>query len=500
MVGIEVICGIVAVVLLFYYYLVAHYNFWKKQGVPGPEPELVFGTTKQVLFSQKSLGSYAAAIYKKYKGEPLIGIYENRQPALIINDPDLIKTVLIKDFTKFSNRAVGINEVAEPLSQHLFSLETKRWRPLRTRLSPVFTSGKLKEMFSLILECSNGLEKYMDKLLANGNEIDCRELAARFTTDVIGSCAFGINMNSMSEEESEFRRVGKKFFSTTIGHILRFKLRDLTPWFYTLLGYVLPRPDYMTFFMKSVSEMMEYRKKNNVVRKDFIDTLIDIQAHPEKLGDIKITDSLLAAQAFVFFIAGFETSSTTISNALYELAQHQDIQDKLREEIKEHEKMNNGEWHYENIKAMPVLDSVFKETMRMYSPVTVLIRQSVADYTFEDLKVWIPKGTTVLIPMYGMLHDPDIYPNPEVFNIDRFKEEEESKRHPMHYLPFGDGPRNCIGARFAIFQTKIGLIKILRNHKVDVCKATVIPYQINERAFLLTPNHPITLKISKIES
>lgn len=74
----------------------------------------------------------------------------------------------------------------------------------------------------------------------------------------------------------------------------------------------------------------------------------------------EITDSLLAAQAFVFFVAGFETSSTTISNALYELAQNQDIQDKLREEIKEHEKKNNGEWHYENIKTMPILDGVFK--------------------------------------------------------------------------------------------------------------------------------------------
>ncbi|XP_033326768.2 putative cytochrome P450 6a14 [Megalopta genalis] len=500
MTGIEIFCGIVAVLLLLYYYSISTYNFWKKRGVPGPEPIPFFGNVVRMMFSHLSIGQYMREVYEKYKSEPAIGLFIRRQPVLVLNNPDLIKTVLIKDFTKFSDRGVTINAVAEPLTQHLFALEPERWRPLRTRLSPLFTSGRLKEMFFMIVDCANNLEKHLEKVAVKCDPIDCRDLAARYTMNVIGSCAFGIDMNCMSNEESTFRKVGKEFFANSYMRLIRGRLREITPQLYTLLGRILPHPYGTDFFIDSVLNMIEYRKKNNIVRNDFINTLMDIRDHPEKLGDIELTDSLLAAQAFVFFIAGFETSSSTISNALYELALNQDIQDKLRSEIKEHHEINNGEWHYENIKAMPILDGVFKETLRMYPPVPFITRKSVDDYTFADLKFSIPKGVSVFIPLYGIHYDPDIYPNPETFDISRFMGDAESKRHPMHYLPFGDGPRNCIGARFAVFQTRIGLIKILRNYKVDICEKTVIPYEVNPRAFLLAPNHPITLKVTKVEN
>nr|XP_033326768.1 probable cytochrome P450 6a14 [Megalopta genalis] len=500
MTGIEIFCGIVAVLLLLYYYSISTYNFWKKRGVPGPEPIPFFGNVVRMMFSHLSMGQYMREVYEKYKSEPAIGLFIRRQPVLVLNNPDLIKTVLIKDFAKFSDRGVTINAVAEPLTQHLFALEPERWRPLRTRLSPLFTSGRLKEMFFMIVDCANNLEKHLEKVAVKCDPIDCRDLAARYTMNVIGSCAFGIDMNCMSNEESTFRKVGKEFFTNSYMRLIRGRLREITPQLYTLLGRILPHPYGTDFFIDSVLNMIEYRKKNNIVRNDFINTLMDIRDHPEKLGDIELTDSLLAAQAFVFFIAGFETSSSTISNALYELALNQDIQDKLRSEIKEHHEINNGEWHYENIKAMPILDGVFKETLRMYPPVPFITRKSVDDYTFADLKFSIPKGVSVFIPLYGIHYDPDIYANPETFDISRFMGDAESKRHPMHYLPFGDGPRNCIGARFAVFQTRIGLIKILRNYKVDICEKTVIPYEVNPRTFLLAPNHPITLKVTKVEN
>lgn len=500
MTGIEIFCGIVAAVLLFYYYSVANYNFWKRQGVLGPKPVPLFGNVAPIMFTKMSVGDCMQSIYKRYKAEPIVGIFIRRKPSLLIIDPELIKTILIKDFAKFANRGVNVNEVAEPLSQHLFALEPKRWRPLRTRFTPVFTTGRLKEMFGMIVECVNTLEKHLGTLVAKGDPIDCRELAAKYTTDVIGYCAFGVNMNCMSNEESKFREVGREFFSTSFRRVLRGRLKDAIPKLYTLLGYVLPYSYGTEFFMNTVLSVMEHRKKNNIVRNDFINTLIETQAHPEKLGDIELTDSLLASQAFVFFLAGFETSSTTISNALYELALNQDIQDKLRDEINEHYEINNEEWHYENVKRMPVLDAVFKETLRKYPPLTVLNRKSVESYTFENMKVSIPKDTAIIIPVYGIHTDPDIYPNPDVFDIDRFTDEAVSKRHPMHYLPFGDGPRNCIGARFAVFQSKIGLIKIIRGYKVDVCEQTAIPYKHNPGAFFLAPAHPITLKVTKIES
>nr|XP_033326774.1 probable cytochrome P450 6a14 [Megalopta genalis] len=499
MTGFEILCGVVAVLFLFYYYLTSTYNFWKKRGVPGPKPIPLFGNIASVMFSRLSMAQYMREVYKKYKSEPVLGLFIRRQPLLVINDTELIKRVLIKDFTKFSDRGLSFAETAEPLSKHLFFLETKRWRSLRTRLTPVFTSGKLKEMFFMIVDCANNLEKRLETLAVKGDPIDCQELTNRYTVDVIGTCAFGINMNYVSDVETTFRKIGKEFFTVSLAQQLRVSAKNIAPKLYNLLSSILPRPFGTDFFIKSVLTMIQHRKKNNIVRNDFIDTLMDIQAHPEKLENIDVTDSLLAAQAFVFFLAGFETSSTAISNALYELALNQDIQNKLREEINEHNELNNGEWHYENIKAMPILDGVFKETLRIYPSVPFIDRRSVDNYTFEDFKFSIPKDIYVSIPMYGIHNDPDIYPNPDVFDISRFTPEAESKRNPMHYLPFGDGPRNCIGTRFAVFEVKLALIKTIRNYKFDVCEKTTIPYKVDPRALLLAPNHPIILKVTKVE-
>ncbi|KAL0110980.1 hypothetical protein PUN28_012779 [Cardiocondyla obscurior] len=219
-------------------------------------------------------------------------------------------------------------------------------------------------MFSLISECADNLVQYMEKLADKQEPVECRELTAKYTTDVIGSCAFGIEMNALSNEDSEFRKMGRKAFTPTWIALLRIRLRQMFPWLYEISGYILPQTETTKFFIKVIVETMEYRETNNITRNDFIDMLRELKKNPDKLGNIEMTDSLLASQAFVFFLAGFETSSTTISNALYELALNQKIQDQLREEINEVYVKYNGDLKYDNIKKMDYLDKVFKGTVR----------------------------------------------------------------------------------------------------------------------------------------
>ncbi|XP_032681458.1 cytochrome P450 6A1-like [Odontomachus brunneus] len=493
----EVLCGIVALIFTLYYYFTSTFDFWKSRGIHGPRPIPLFGNIKDVMLTRKAMSNYLLEIYKKYKDESLIGIFARRTPILIVKDPNFIKDILIKDFSNFPNRGLPIYEKAEPLSQHLFSLEAKRWRPLRTKLSPVFTSGKLKEMFPLILECSEHLERYVEKLASRNEHIECRELTAKYTTDVIGSCAFGIETNSLSDVDSEFRIMGREVFARKWYNLIRFRIREAAPWLYVILGYILPLTRVTKFFTRILMENIDYREKNNIVRHDFVDTLRELKRHPDKI-DIELTDNIIASQAFVFFVAGFETSSTTMSHALYELAQNHKIQDRLREEINHMYAKNGDTLTYDNIKEMDYLDKVFKETLRKYPPVTFLMRKSISNYTFDGTKINIPKGQTIWIPAYAIQRDPDIYPDPDFFQPDRFNEEIMKTRNAMFYLPFGDGPRNCIGARFAVYQTKVGLIKILRNYIVDICDKTQIPYINDPKAFLLAPKDGIYLRITKI--
>lgn len=492
----ETIALVAAVALLLYYYSISALQFWEKRGVKTPKPIPFLGNFKDVFLGKISINDCFVKVYNDYKDEPMVGVYGGHIPHLVLRDPDLIKDVLIKDFPNFVNRIVIPNKV-ERMSEHLFSLEAKRWRPLRACLSPIFTSGKLKEMFHLLLECGNHFEQYLIKLVERGEDIPCREICAQYTTDVIGSCAFGIEMNALAADNSEFREMGRKIFQTNLKSVIRDRLRDY-PFLLNLLGPFVVDRDVEDFFTRITKESIDYRMQHNFKRHDFIDALVELKKNPQKIGDEPLTDIFLAAQAFVFFAAGFETSSITVTHALYELAFNQSIQDKLRAEIKEVLQRHDGEINYENLKEMKYLDAVMNETLRKYPVVLWLTRTAMNDYTFSNTKVTIPKGQHVIVPVEAIQMDPDIFPEPNVFDPNRFLDENAKGRHPMFYIPFGDGPRNCIGARFAKIQSKVAMIKIVSNFKINVCDKTIKYIRDPKSLFLLQPTHEIYLKMTKI--
>lgn len=106
----EILCGIAAVALFLYYYLTSTYDFWKSRGVNGPEPKLLFGNMKSVLLGKKSNADFSKEIYDEFKSEPVIGLYARQKPFLIVKDLDLVKDVLVKDFSVFANRGQKMHE------------------------------------------------------------------------------------------------------------------------------------------------------------------------------------------------------------------------------------------------------------------------------------------------------------------------------------------------------------------------------------------------------
>ncbi|KAF7393606.1 hypothetical protein HZH68_010425 [Vespula germanica] len=185
-----------------------------------------------------------------------------------------------------------------------------------------------------------------------------------------------------------------------------------------------------------------------------------------------------AAQAFVFYLAGFETTSSTVTFCLYELALNQDIQKKTQEEIDRVLKKHGG-ISYNAINEMTYLQMVVYETLRKYPPLPILNRICTKDIKLPNSNVVIPEGIAVLIPLFGIHRDPNIYPEPEKFIPERFTEEQIRSRHQYTYLPFGEGPRICIGMRFALMQTKVALM-----------------YALNKFEFLPGPKTPRKLELT----
>lgn len=134
----------------------------------------------------------------------------------------------------------------------------------------------------------------------------------------------------------------------------------------------------------------------------------------------------------------------------------------------------------------------------MHGPVPQLIRKAAKDYKIPNSDLTIRKGTITIIPSYAIHMDPEIYPNPEIYDPERFSDENKQNRHPMAFLPFGEGPRNCIGLRFGLMQTKIALVKLLTNFKFSPTSRTTIPMKFDIKSLVLAPHNDMWLKVEKI--
>ncbi|XP_051155354.1 probable cytochrome P450 6a14 isoform X2 [Leptopilina boulardi] len=431
-------------------------------------------------------------------------------PHLIINDPELIRLIMVKDFNYFQDRGLYFNKELDPLSAHLFLLPGEEWKHLRSKLSPTFTSGKIKQFFPLMEKIGENLSKELNNRIQKSNTVEIKDLMGRFTTDVIASIAFGFECNSLQNPDTEFRLYGKKSFDINpfiiSSAMFCSKVLDI------LKVPFIPK-DVAYFFNTVFTDVINQRRNNHLVRKDFLNLLIQLMVHGEveedeesknpqkKQQSEKNTDTIsmstACAQSFVFFAAGFETSSSTTTYCLHELAQNLEIQEKLRKEIN-NTLRSRTTLTYEDVQAMSYLDKVVSETLRKHPIVPILNRVCLKDYQIPNSSFCIRKGMKIIIPILGLQNDSNFYPNPEEFKPERFDSDQVAKRHAFTYLPFGEGPRICIGKRFGLLQVKVALIKILKDFKITICEKTEIPLKPTKRDFLIMPENDVFLGVEKL--
>ena len=277
---VDALCGVVMLAVLLYYYATATFRHWARLGVPYLRPEPLFGNIKSiVLFRELHVYGYQK-LYHQFDGLPYAGIYQMRTPSLMLRDPEVIKQFLVKDFQHFHDRGIFCDLERDPMSATLVNLSGRRWRNLRNKLTPSFSSVKLKNMVPLLNECADALVACVAAGAAPGqdeHQVEMREVMAKFTTDVIGSCAFGLHFNTLKDPDSQFREMGRRVFLPTYSRTAIHLTRVFFPSLLKLLHLRTVSKEITDFFVSVVQDVIRFREEHGEVRNDFMQLLMHLR-------------------------------------------------------------------------------------------------------------------------------------------------------------------------------------------------------------------------------
>ncbi|XP_026810290.1 probable cytochrome P450 6a13 [Rhopalosiphum maidis] len=500
---IATLCLVIAVAIA-YYFSVSTFKIWEELNVPYIKPIPLFGNIlNQVLCKDHALEFYNK-IYYEFVGHRYGGLFQMRTPYLMIRDPELINDVLIKDFSSFADRGVYSDFKVNPLSNNLLFMRNPQWKIMRHKLTPAFTPGKLNLMYDQIRECSRILTKNIDKYLAeNNNEIEIRDMISKYSTDIIGTCFFGFNLNAISDDESPLRKYGKSLNSPSLKMLFGQLCLMITPTLFKLVRLKDFPTEITDFFHTALKNTISYREENKIIRNDFVQVLMkarnDLVLNENLPNNEKFTEVQIIANGFGMFIAGFDTVSSTVCYCLHELSLNKSIQDKVRQEIQLKLSENDGQINNAFLMDLHYLDMVVAETLRMYPSVIALFRNATKSYQVPNDSLIIKNGQKIVIPVYALHYDSKYYTDPEKFIPERFSPEEKAKRPTGIYLPFGDGPRMCIGKRFAEMEIKLTVVEMLTKFEIFPSENTEMPLKYSNNTFILLPKKDIWLKLKKID-
>lgn len=380
-----------------------------------------------------------------------------------------MKLVLTQDFYHFSGRENTDYANKEPITKNLFYKGGDEWKVLRQNLSPVFTSAKLKNMFHLIKACAKELETFLEEETRVSDKIKAKSTVSKFTMECIMNCAFGLRAKTLKRDTAfnPFITIGEKIYDSSLLSISKIYFRAIWPSLFYALGFKMFDRKINDFFNNLFIESCKNRAKEESSRNDFIDLILGWQNETYITGDrmsnfktgnkerekIGVNKELLAAQCTLIFAAGFETTSSTINFLLYELAKSKTAQEQVIKEVDAYLAKFNCDIEYECVNEMPYTEACIKEALRLHPVLGVITREVMDEYKLPT-GLQLRKGDRIHIPIYHIHRNPKYFPDPTEFRPERFLGEEKKKVKPYTFMPFGEGPRVCIG-KYYLFLKQI---------------------------------------------
>ncbi|XP_061773835.1 thromboxane-A synthase isoform X1 [Nerophis ophidion] len=520
--GVSVALGLLFLTLL-YWYSIYPFSVLARCGIKHPKPVPFFGNL--FLFRQGFFHPVSDLI--KTHGR-VCGYYLGRRAVVVVADPDMLRQVMVREFSSFPNR-MTTRFATKPMSDCLLFLRNEHWKRVRSILTPSFSAAKMKEMVPLIQTATTALMNNLEVYAGSGEAFDIHRCFGCFTMDVIASVAFATQVDSQNNPDDPFVRHAQMFFSFSFFRPIMLFFIAFPHITAPLVG-IIPnkrRRQMNEFFINSIQRIIRQREEQppEQRRRDFLQLMLDARSskegassehfdteshqHPStpspedslhptdsptrRPSKKLITEDEIVGQALVFLLAGYETSSNTLGFTCYLLALHPECQHRVQEEVDDffsrHESTD-----YSNVQELKYLDMVVCEALRLYPPGFRFARDIDQDCVVNG--VLLPKGASLEIPAGFLHYDPEHWPEPEKFIPERFTPEAKASRHPFVYLPFGAGPRNCVGMRLAQLEIKMALVRLFHRFTIIKCSETKVPLELKSTS-TLGPKNGIFVKISR---
>lgn len=327
----------------FVYHVYSQGLYWERQNVPfvGRKFPYIFGNISHKPHRALQFTDF----YKTHQTHPIIGIYIFLKPSVLVVDLQLIRRILIEDFQHFQSRGMYCNEKVDPLSAILGTLDHGKWKLFRSILTPAFTSAKLSQMSEILRTVGEKLIQDLNEIMANDNQLEIMDVFTKFTIEVIGKWAFGIDDSATTTTLREMMKKAKKQHLQFPWNIVTIEYQD----FARLWGTRKHSKDVTDFFVNFVDEIIQLRKDNGQRRNDYMQLLID--------SDLTVNE--IAPLAYDLLSANNVDVTSTLAFCLYELSleKNRHIQDRARTEIRTVLKHNN-EITYDVLKELLYCDQI----------------------------------------------------------------------------------------------------------------------------------------------
>ncbi|KAG8303105.1 hypothetical protein J6590_018570 [Homalodisca vitripennis] len=487
--------------------MTSSYSYWKIRGVPYSKPSFPFGNLGDILKGKISLADFLNLQYKMFENERFFGIFHFNTPVLVLKDSSLIENVLMKDFASFCDKVKNSPPKSDIFAFHLGNIKGHKWRSLRQKLNGAFSNNKLKCMTQQILDCGDSLVQQLKPYAETKGitQVDC--IGFIYSQKVLGTCVFGIEPDGATIE-SFVKHAKQYLFGMRVVNMINL-WHVYVPRFARILYFVPQIAKVVDYFKNFTLAIIQVRQSTTAKRNDFLQILLDLNDEEVDVGatqqqskdilenlssnvskkeQFQKRDSIkekpflsncdITSQMFNFMSLGLDSIAISIGFLLYDLASNPEEQLKVQQEIDD--VINTfGELNYEALHQLEYLDCVIQESTRLRTTFPFTMRVCQASYRIPNSDLVLEKGTMVLIPIYSIHMDPNNYPDPEIFNPNRFKDN-HFKSCPK-YLPFGAGPRICIAFKLAVLQIKVAIAKLMLNYSVSLNSKTELPVRFAPR-------------------